>query len=182
MSRQDYLNEFWDKPWTEFATTANPGDRLDHIDLFEDDDPGFFAEMPDMLDEEADQHVTVGHTNYLDWYVEGGHVHAEELDGNGWLTDAAQQRIKQFYLDLLRTERYGVTLDDDDLAVNLDVGGDDPNYTVELYIDVTETVTTGEVFERKISPFFAAMTNSNDWGTFMHPYIFTLPNNFTMAD
>lgn len=85
--------------------------------------------------------------------------------------DKVSAHLRDYLIELLSSERYG--LDREYLAEALEVGdmGADGN-AIEISIGVranTDT-TVGEVYDKYVWPFFAALANCTDPGTFNHGY------------
>lgn len=80
-------------------------------------------------------------------------------------------RIRSFLIGLLSSERYGLDAEYLEEALEVgDVGADGNRIEISLGVRADTALTVGEVYDKFVWPFFAALANSTDPGTFNHPY------------
>ena len=147
--------------------------RWDARDIIEDELPYSFVELGEKGNHSG---VEVGNTEYLNFALEQDDIpHEYRDDDEGWLTSEGEARVLKFFQDLLAGNRYWGAGSPflETLDISSQMGGDDPNYTLSFIIQFDQEGTVGDVFENIIDPFFAAIRNATDPGTFNHPYVFS---------
>lgn len=136
------------------------------------DVPGFAVEFADLEDGCAEHVIqfieeTRFHLGYL------GEDRVGIFDDAGELTDEAEKRALTVLKTLFFT-RYQ-TLVGLGLSFEPGIVWDTPSFALELAIpiDLTTGMKLGEFVEGYFMPFYAAMVNVTDPGTFNHPYLFS---------
>lgn len=146
--------------------------RWDSGDLGEVELPYAFVELGEKGNHSG---VEVGSTEYLNFALEQDDIPQEYKEGEGWLTPEGEAHVLKFFKELLAENRYWGAGSPflETLDISNAMGGDDPNYTLSFIIPFDQEGTVGDVFEKIIDPFFAAVQNATDPGTFNHPYVFS---------
>ena len=161
-----------DQCWEEKIDSLNDAGRLDGEQIGED----FYH--PFIETDDGRGYHEVGYTEYLDFHNGNHFIDPEFLesgddpDADGWLNGSGEAAVETRIEDLLTQS--GVDKDIvDSLEISQEMGGDEPNFTMTLAVPSDADMTVHQMFDRIVSPFFGAMKNGTDPGTFGHTYLFS---------
>lgn len=155
------LDSVWNKP----VASLTGMDVLTYTEIGEDD-PRPKIECADGRDHSSHY---IGFDEYLQFAVDRGDIDDKYLV-DGWLNAAGLGAVRAAIQVILRDK--GVLPADliEQVTVD-DISGDEPGIVVSVPLAVADPRTVEEAHDQVMWPFWAAMINMCDPGTFNWPYL-----------